>query len=506
MCYPSIVDSYPSLDIASWREMVCETVPRQPDAFERQQELLSTCCLYSDYAEAQFWAEYFNIPKNRQPILLQDFTADSNNISQTSAELTASDTWEDIPSTSDTPKQGVPEDFLTLSLPSNCINHVQNASQFSTMLNDLRSQRLIAFDSEWKPTFCSDNELAIVQLATRQRVYIVDVANIKLPNVDDWHQLANTIFANEDIVKLAFSPASDLVMFGKSMPGFANVHQTIAGCLDLQLVWQHLNSLPRHQFRFPCDGDRFGSSLSGLVQLCLGKKLDKSNQFSNWQQRPLRAEQVQYAALDAYCLMEIYDVMEAEYNRRGGDFNQVLNTLLVDRPKSTARSTSNRRERGKGGRGGHGRGQKSQTNQQGSTRREEVTAPPHVEWCPPDWNADRSRSWMDTQDMQRVQCDRCASEGFISIGVAQMRDMVQSGSNRYGGGPGNGECDSLQLLIKNSNPFISLHTANNHYYTNQGVPIEWYSLPRHIVTDRSIRCFRACEASHISYNQIVSYF
>lgn len=433
--------------------MVCETVPRTKDAFDRQQELLSTCCLHADYAEAQFWADYFNVPKDRQPILLQDYTANTladSNISHNSRRrpeatttTTRTDSWSDIPSTSDATTTTPPEEFLKLSLPPNCIQHVQTATQFTAMLADLCAQRLIAFDSEWKPTFCSDNELAIVQLATRQRVYIVDVANTKLPNDDDWHQLASAVFANEQIVKLAFSPASDLVMFGKSMPGFANVHQTLAGCLDLQLVWQHLNSVPRQQFCFPFDGDRFGSSLSGLVQLCLGRKLDKSNQFSNWQQRPLRAEQVQYAALDAYCLLEIYDVMEAEYNRRGGDFSQVLNTLLVDRPKSAARSSANRRDRGKGG--GRGRGTPKQKINSTAPRRDEVVnsaAAPIEEWSPPDWSAEKSRAWQDSLEIPRVQCDRCGCDCFISIGVTQMRDMVQAGSNRHR--QSNGEWNELQ--------------------------------------------------------------
>lgn len=434
--------------------MVCETVPRNQEAFDRQIELLSTCCLYADYAEAQFWADYFNVPKNRQPILLQDYSAnihqtDSNRSpSSGSADTTPSSATDDTswttesPSTSDSHhrQHRIPEDFLKLTLPPNCIHHVQTASQFTAMLSDLSDQRLIAFDSEWKPTFCSDNELAIVQLATRQNVYIVDVANIKLPHVEDWHQLANGIFANEDIVKLAFSPSSDLMMFGKSMPGFANVHQTIAGCLDLQLVWQHLNSLARHQFRFPHEGDRFGSSLSGLVQLCLGRKLDKSNQFSNWQQRPLRAEQVQYAALDAYCLMEIYDVMESEYTRRGGDFNEVLNAVLVDRSRSVGRSSSSRRDRGGRG-GGRGKNQKNNQSMNNSQRESESGGGQRVEeWSPPDWSAGNSRWTTESQDVPSGQmCDRCGCGYFVMLSVNQMRNMVQAGSNGYGGRSGNGK-------------------------------------------------------------------
>lgn len=38
-----------------------------------------------------------------------------------------------------------------------------------------------------------------------------------------------------------------------------------------------------------------GTSLNNLVQLCVGRKLDKSNQFSNWEKRPLRQDQLTYA-------------------------------------------------------------------------------------------------------------------------------------------------------------------------------------------------------------------
>ena len=47
--------------------------------------------------------------------------------------------------------------------------------------------------------------------------------------------------------------------------------------------------------------------LSALALLCLGLPLDKHYQISAWRRRPLKPEQLHYAALDAYCLLGIRD-------------------------------------------------------------------------------------------------------------------------------------------------------------------------------------------------------
>jgi len=45
--------------------------------------------------------------------------------------------------------------------------------------------------------------------------------------------------------------------------------------------------------------------LSELVRLCFGKPLNKADQISNWEKRPLRKSQIYYAALDALCVLEV---------------------------------------------------------------------------------------------------------------------------------------------------------------------------------------------------------
>ena len=46
--------------------------------------------------------------------------------------------------------------------------------------------------------------------------------------------------------------------------------------------------------------------LSLLVNKTLGRRLNKTFQVSDWERRPLYAEQLHYAALDAYWLLKVY--------------------------------------------------------------------------------------------------------------------------------------------------------------------------------------------------------
>jgi ribonuclease D len=50
-----------------------------------------------------------------------------------------------------------------------------------------------------------------------------------------------------------------------------------------------------------------GHSLAMVCERELGLSLDKSSQTSNWSHRPLRADQLRYAALDAEILLQLYD-------------------------------------------------------------------------------------------------------------------------------------------------------------------------------------------------------
>ena len=66
-------------------------------------------------------------------------------------------------------------------------------------------------------------------------------------------------------------------------------------CVDLLELWQ-------------CDAGAQPRA-PGLAQLCalvLGTPLDKRMRLSNWARRPLTRHQMEYAALDAFCLCDLY--------------------------------------------------------------------------------------------------------------------------------------------------------------------------------------------------------
>lgn len=67
-------------------------------------------------------------------------------------------------------------------------------------------------------------------------------------------------------------------------------------------------------------------SLSRLAAAVLGKPLDKTQQISNWEQRPLSHQQQVYAAVDGHVLTVVFDALLQKWLAAGGDID-VLDRL-----------------------------------------------------------------------------------------------------------------------------------------------------------------------------------
>lgn len=296
-------------------------------------ECVNNC---GDAHEALYWANVYGIPKHKQPYNVQKLQEEASYSQQQGAVALIPDvnqeeeTWDD-----DLPQI----QYHKLALPRSSIVVVDTEESFEQFLHYIKDVPMVGIDTEWKPYFGTrKNELALIQIASREQVHILDVCNLGSKCPDLWNDLGLTLFANENIIKLGFGIIADMKMMMSSLPHLGGMTLGGAGYLDVAVLWRKL--VRDHHFVFPYTGeDGFsGESLSCLVQLCLGQHLDKSDQFSNWERRPLRDSQKLYAALDAYCLLEVHKVLSQCAVKQNIPFYEICNGIMTN-AKSPRKTT-----------------------------------------------------------------------------------------------------------------------------------------------------------------------
>lgn len=308
----------------AFKEMILDTVKDNKDL---QLELvISTFAHYGILEDAVMWTKFFDIPLSEVPQIVRDKiegNCDDNGCG-----------WDDPIPVSDPIAL---EQVYELSIEESKVVIVDTIEGFRKAINLLQKSKMISFDTEWKPSISEENDVSLIQLGIRDGVYLIDVISLMQSGMhdEDWSMLGRQIFNNNEILKLGFAHSTDISMLMKfEALEIQDFQKSPHSYLDLQGLWQKVSTIP--QFKFPFHQDVTSFSLSNLVKLCFGKKLDKSNQFSNWQQRPLRNEQIFYAALDAYCLLEIYDVIGDVIVSKGINFEKLINSILIENKKEVA--------------------------------------------------------------------------------------------------------------------------------------------------------------------------
>lgn len=170
--------------------------------------------------------------------------------------------------------------------------------------------RWIGVDSEWRAEIGSQPVAgaSLLQLSTATKVFLLDLVALSSPVTRTAAvEILHVVFSSPQkfrIVGWAFSK-SDLSMLRQSEGGafldaFENV--VLSPVLELNRV---VSSMTQHNAK----GGKKELSLSDACLLILGRPLNKSEQTSNWNERPLRPRQRAYAALDAHALLGILDVL-----------------------------------------------------------------------------------------------------------------------------------------------------------------------------------------------------
>ncbi|NWI01391.1 MUT7 Exonuclease, partial [Tichodroma muraria] len=207
------------------------------------------------------------------------------------------------------------KDYYQLPIPRENIHFLQTWEEMRQCWEKvLQPGQVVGVDMEWKPSFgmVGKPRVALLQLALKDEVFLLDLPRLleqaetegekeKLPH------FIQMLYSDGAITKLGYGMSGDLSSLTATYSALKDMGKQMQGVVDLLAVDKQVDGLsPEHSHgergvRQPEKG------LSLLVQHVLGKPLDKTEQLSNWEKRPLREEQILYAALDAYCLLEIYE-------------------------------------------------------------------------------------------------------------------------------------------------------------------------------------------------------
>ncbi|XP_022719509.1 uncharacterized protein LOC111277364 isoform X2 [Durio zibethinus] len=155
----------------------------------------------------------------------------------------------------------------------------------------IEGSKVVGLDCEWKPNYVKGskpNKVSIIQIASDKKVFIFDLIKLYKDVPDVLDNCLIRILQSPRILKLGYNFQCDVKQLARSY-GDLECFKCYNMLLDIQNI-----------FKEPRGG------LSGLAEKILGAGLNKTRRNSNWEQRPLTRNQLEYAALDAAVLIQIF--------------------------------------------------------------------------------------------------------------------------------------------------------------------------------------------------------
>ncbi|HVP08071.1 MAG TPA: 3'-5' exonuclease [Burkholderiales bacterium] len=158
---------------------------------------------------------------------------------------------------------------------------VETRDAFDRAWEDLAREAWVGWDTETRPAFRVGESYApsLVQAATARAVYLFPLARM------DFSKVVGGLFAEPTIVKAGISVADDLKKLKEVFP-FEE-----ASVLDLGTVAK------RHGMK--------QTGLRNLAGVFLGFRVTKGAKTTNWAAPRLSAQQISYAATDAWACREL---------------------------------------------------------------------------------------------------------------------------------------------------------------------------------------------------------
>lgn len=152
----------------------------------------------------------------------------------------------------------------------------------------LKQEKWVGFDTETKPSFVKGvkNKVALVQLSTPQVCYLIRVNKLGIPPI------LSEFLAAPVPLKIGLSLHDDyrvLLRSCKFKP---------TGFVDLQKIIKKVGI------------EELG--LQKMYAILFGKKISKAQRLTNWEAAYLNEPQQEYAAIDAWACVDIYEKIKDE--------------------------------------------------------------------------------------------------------------------------------------------------------------------------------------------------
>lgn len=290
----------------NWRELVLHTAG---NCKRTQRRVVNMLLGLGMIQEAARFANDFQFDDD-------EFTSELQKERQNYSEKPKDDFVEEVLwSLADELDKGEPENianpFHTFPYPRPAIKLLNNKQEFLNCVSHLSQPGLVVgVDTEWQTLFdCTMDKdcIALIQLATLDTVYILDVISlITLLSSDDWIHFFHQVFCNDNVIKLGYGLSQDFKILKHTFP-YINTEEFVQ-IIDLQNTMDKKVCGQNKNDAKDITRKRKHKGLSGLTEDYLFKPLDKTYQVSCWSKRPLCKSQVLYAALDAFVLLQLYEI------------------------------------------------------------------------------------------------------------------------------------------------------------------------------------------------------
>jgi ribonuclease D len=165
------------------------------------------------------------------------------------------------------------------------IHLIDNDHKLQVAAQKIKAAKEFGFDTETKPSFKKGDvfKVALLQLATETDAFL-----IRLHFISQFHHLKE-VFENQGVVKVGLAIRDDLKQLKKT---FEFEHKNF---FELQTLAKEKGLK--------------NMGLKGLTEEVLNGFLSKGPKLTNWEAQTLSAQQLMYAATDAWVGLKIYRKM-----------------------------------------------------------------------------------------------------------------------------------------------------------------------------------------------------